>query len=107
MDDIGFLAVRHRLNDWLLQEGGHIGYSVRPSRRGVGHASRALHLGLGHAAGLGLDRVLLTCEEDNVASRRTIVSAGGVYEDTRNGKQRFWIPGGRARHGGAMGHPRG
>ena len=88
---LGFLAVRHRLNDWLLEEGGHIGYSVRPSRRGVGHAARALQLGLDHAAGLGLDRVLLTCEEDNAASRRTILSAGGTHEDTRQGKQRFWI----------------
>lgn len=88
---IGFLAVRHRLNDWLLDEGGHIGYSVRPSRRGLGHASRALRLGLDHAAGLGIDRALLTCDDDNLASRRTIVSGGGIYEDTRNGKQRFWI----------------
>src|SRR4051812_29525388 len=39
---VGFLALRHTLNAWLLEEGGHIGYSVRPSRRGQGHASRAL-----------------------------------------------------------------
>lgn len=88
---VGFLAVRHSLNDWLLEEGGHIGYSVRPSRRREGHARRALGLALDRAGELGIDRVLLTCDEDNVGSRRTIEGAGGAYEDTRNGKRRYWI----------------
>lgn len=89
---VGFLALRHRLNAWLLDQGGHIGYSVRPSRRGQGHASRALALAVRRAGELGLDRVLLTCDEDNEASRRTIESNGGVHEDTRQGKRRYWIP---------------
>ncbi len=88
---VGFLALRHSLTAWLLEEGGHIGFSVRPSRRGQGHASRALALAVRRAAELGLDRVLLTCDEDNVASARTIERNGGVYEDTRNGKRRYWI----------------
>ena len=88
---VGFLALRHALTAWLLEEGGHIGYSVRPSRRGQGHASRALGLAVRRAAELGLDRVLLTCDEDNLASARTIERNGGVYEDTRNGKRRYWI----------------
>ena len=88
---VGFLAVRHALNDFLLEQGGHIGYSVRPSSRRRGHASRALRLGLDHAAALGVDRVLLTCEPDNAGSRRTIEAAGGTYEDTRAGTQRFWV----------------
>jgi predicted acetyltransferase len=88
---LGFLALRHRLNDFLLNEGGHIGYSVRPSRRREGHASRALKLALPRAAELGLDRVLLTCDEDNAGSRRTIEGAGGAYEDSRAGKRRYWI----------------
>ena len=88
---VGFLALRHSLNAWLLEEGGHIGYSVRPSRRGQGHASRALALAVRRSAELGLDRVLVTCDEDNVASARTIERNGGVYEDTRNGKRRYWI----------------
>ena len=88
---VGFLALRHRLNDFLLNEGGHIGYSVRPSRRREGHASRALKLALPRAAGLGLERVLLTCDEDNRGSRCTIEGAGGTYEDTRAGKRRYWI----------------
>jgi predicted acetyltransferase len=90
-DLVGFLQIRHRLNDWLLNEGGHIGYSVRPSRRRQGHASRALGLALVRSKELGLDRVLVTCEEANVASARTIESRGGVLEDVRNGKRRYWI----------------
>ena len=89
---VGFLALRHSLTAWLLEEGGHIGYAVRPARRGQGHASRALALAVRRSAELGLDRVLLTCDEDNDASRRTIERNSGVYEDTRNGKRRYWIP---------------
>lgn len=88
---VGFLALRTRLNDWLLNEGGHIGYSVRPSRRRQGHASRALALAVRRAAELGIDRALVTCDDDNAASARTIERNGGVYEDTRNGKRRYWI----------------
>ena len=88
---VGYLALRHTLTPWLLEEGGHIGYSVRPSRRREGHASRALVLALGRAAGLGLDRVLLTVDEDNAGSRAVIEGAGGVYVDSRRGKRRYWI----------------
>ena len=88
---VGFLALRHELNAWLLEEGGHIGYAVRPSRRRQGHATRALGLAVRRSAELGLDRVLLTCDDDNLASARTIERNGGVYEDTRNGKRRYWI----------------
>ena len=88
---VGYLALRHSLTPWLLEEGGHIGYSVRPSRRREGHASRALAMAVRRAAGLGLDRVLVTCEEDNVGSRRTIEGAGASYEDSRNGRRRYWI----------------
>ena len=56
---VGYLALRHSLTQWLLDEGGHIGFSVRPSRRRQGHARRALALALIEAKGLGLDRVLL------------------------------------------------
>ncbi|NPC96904.1 GNAT family N-acetyltransferase [Nocardioides sp. zg-DK7169] len=88
---VGHLAVRHELNAWLHELGGHIGYSVRPTRRREGHAGRALALALEEARGLGLDRVLVTCDEDNEASRRTIERNGGVLEDVREGKRRYWI----------------
>ena len=88
---VGYLALRHALTPWLLEEGGHIGYSVRPARRREGHATRALALAVRRAGELGLDRVLVTCDEDNDGSRRTIERCCGVYEDTRNGKRRYWI----------------
>ena len=88
---IGFLNLRHDLNAWLLEEGGHIGYSVRPARRRQGHATRALALGVRRAGELGIDRVLVTCDTDNAPSARTIEAGGGVFEDVRNAKSRYWI----------------
>lgn len=88
---VGYLAIRHWLNDFLLEVGGHIGYSVRPSRRREGHASRAVKLALDEARGLGIDRALITCDHDNDASRLTIERAGGVLEDRRGDKLRYWV----------------
>jgi predicted acetyltransferase len=88
---IGNLAIRHSLTPYLLDQGGHIGYSVRPSRRREGHATRALAASLPWCRELGIDRVLVTCDLDNEASRRTIEANGGVQEDVRGGKRRYWI----------------
>ncbi|WP_148572711.1 GNAT family N-acetyltransferase [Nocardioides caldifontis] len=89
---VGRIALRHELNELLHEWGGHIGYAVRPSARGKGHATAALLDMLELCAERGIDPVLVTCDIDNVASRRVIEKAGGQYEDTRQGKLRYWVP---------------
>ncbi|MFI7603049.1 GNAT family N-acetyltransferase [Actinoplanes sp. NPDC049681] len=92
---LGAIALRHELTDSLLRSGGHIGYGVRPSARRRGLASWALAEVLAYAQGRGLDRVLITCDVDNEASRRTIERNGGALEDIREvegrGVRRYWI----------------
>jgi predicted acetyltransferase len=89
---VGRMSIRHELNDWLREVGGHIGYDVRRSRRGEGHATAMLAAALPILGDLGVEQALLTCDEDNVASRRVIEHNGGVLEDVRRGKLRFWVP---------------
>ncbi|MGP4111669.1 GNAT family N-acetyltransferase [Streptomyces sp. 4N509B] len=89
---LGRLNIRHRLTPRLLDHGGLIGYDVRPSARRRGHATAMLRAALPLAYRLGLDPVLLTCDVDNVASRKVIEACGGVYEDQRGVKLRYWIP---------------
>ncbi len=89
---LGRISLRHELNELLFTWGGHIGYAVRPSARRRGHATAALLQMLEVCRERGIDPVLVTCDVDNVASRRTIERAGGEYDDTREGKLRYWIP---------------
>ncbi|MBS2938667.1 GNAT family N-acetyltransferase [Nocardioides sp. J2M5] len=89
---LGRLAIRHRLTDFLLEVGGHIGYDVRPSRRREGHATAMLQAALPWARELGIDPALITCDDSNLPSARVIESAGGVLEDVRGVKRRYWVP---------------
>jgi predicted acetyltransferase len=89
---LGRISVRHRLTDFLLEVGGHIGYYVRPSRRRLGHATGMLRAVLPHAAAMGIDRALVTCDDSNLGSRRVIEAAGGELEDQRGVKLRYWVP---------------
>ncbi len=93
----GIIRIRHRLNAFLEEHGGHICYDVPPSRRRQGNGRRLLELGLLEAARLGLPRVLLICDDDNLPSRRIIEACGGVHLDTRQPPgervpvRRYWI----------------
>lgn len=93
---LGRLGLRHRLTEHLLEIGGHIGYDVRPSQRRKGYATAMLVTALPSARALGIDAALVTCDVDNVGSRKVIEAAGGVLEDERAGKLRFWVPTTRA-----------
>ncbi|GAA1390844.1 GNAT family N-acetyltransferase [Catellatospora chokoriensis] len=92
---VGSITLRHRLTDFLLDAGGHIGYSVRPTARKRGLAAWALGQVLTRARERGLDRVLVTCDDSNEASARTIERNGGVLEDIRDtdlGRtRRYWL----------------
>jgi predicted acetyltransferase len=95
---VGRVSIRHELNDLLLQIGGHIGYAVVPEFRRRGYATEMLRQSLELASrGLGLTRVLLTCDDDNVGSIRVIEKNGGVFENVVTGpalatpRRRYWI----------------
>ena len=93
---LGRIAIRHRLTPHLREAGGHIGYDVRPSARRRGHATAMLRAALPIAHRLGIASALVTCDVDNVGSRKVIEANGGVFEDQRSGKLRFWVPTGPA-----------
>jgi predicted acetyltransferase len=94
---IGMCHLRHELNDFLENYGGHIGYSVRPSQRNKGYGSQMLQLALQKAKGLEIERVLITCDDDNIASARVIEKNGGKLADVVKTEyaeflvRRYWI----------------
>jgi predicted acetyltransferase len=89
---LGRIAIRHRLTPHLRDYGGHIGYDVRPSARRRGHATAMLAAVLPVAGAMGIDPVLVTCDEDNIGSRKVILANRGVLEDKRGIKLRYWVP---------------
>lgn len=93
---VGRVSIRHELNDFLANFGGHIGYGVRPAYRRRGYAGAMLRQALLVARSVGVSRVLLTCDDANDTSASIIERAGGVLEDIRVapdgiGKRRYWI----------------
>ena len=93
---LGAVNIRHELNDALLQTGGHIGDGIRPSERRKGYATEIIRLALLECRRLGIDRVLITCDKDNIGSAKSILRNGGVLENEvldRDGElvQRYWI----------------
>ncbi|MFA5934659.1 MAG: GNAT family N-acetyltransferase [Candidatus Paceibacterota bacterium] len=92
---IGTVSIRHKLNDILKKEGGHIGYDVRPSERRKGYGTMILKLSLLIAKQIGLDRVMITCDDNNVASWKIMEKNGAVldekYDYKGRFKRRYWI----------------
>jgi predicted acetyltransferase len=93
---IGALNLRHYLNDKLLFDGGHIGDGIRPSERKKGYATLMIKLALSIAKELGIKKVLMVCNKDNIGSKKSIIHNGGVLEneiidEDGNIWQRYWI----------------
>lgn len=92
---IGVVNIRHELDEYLRSIGGHIGFGIRPSERRKGYATELLRLALIESNRLGLQKVLVTCDNDNVGSAKTIINNGGVLDSeiVVDGVkiQRYWI----------------
>lgn len=94
---VGMINIRHKLNEFLLNEGGHIGYSIRPTERKKGYATLMLKLALQKCREINLDKILITCDKANVASARVIQKNNGVLENEIFSEtfseiiQRYWI----------------
>lgn len=94
---VGRISIRHELNDYLAAYGGHIGYGVAPEHRRRGHATAMLGQGVIVARSLGVDSVLVTCDDDNAGSARVIEKCGGVLDSVLDWPgsavplRRYWI----------------
>ena len=93
---LGAVNIRHYLNETLMKEGGHIGDGIRPSERRKGYATEMIRLALIECKKLGIDRVLMICDKENIGSAKSIQKNGGVLEcetADSNGviQQRYWI----------------
>ena len=93
---LGAVNIRHYLNDYLLKYAGHIGDGIRPSERNKGYGKKMIALALMECKKLSIDKVLMVCDKDNIASAKTIINNGGVLENEfvdENGRieQRYWI----------------
>lgn len=92
---VGAVNIRHYLNEYLLQCGGHIGDGIRPSERRKGYATAMIGLALKECKKLGIDKVLMCCDKENIGSAKSIQKNGGVLENEieKDGtiEQRYWI----------------
>lgn len=94
---VGRASIRHELNDFLAAYGGHLGYGVAPDHRRRGYATEILRQSIVIARAQGIEEILVTCEDDNVASAKTIEACGGQFDSVLDGpgpgerRRRYWI----------------
>ncbi|MFA9466659.1 MAG: GNAT family N-acetyltransferase [Velocimicrobium sp.] len=93
---VGAVNIRHYLNDFLLLNGGHIGDGVRPSERRKGIATKMIGLALLECKKIGIEKVLMVCDKDNIGSAKSIQNNGGILENEVTDdegiiEQRYWI----------------
>ena len=92
---VGAVNIRHYLNDYLFNYGGHIGDGIRPSKRNMGYGSKMIALALDECRKLKTDKVLMVCNKNNIASRKTILKNGGVLDNEveldNDIFERYWI----------------
>lgn len=94
---VGVLNLKFTLTEYLLNYGGHVGYAVKPSRQGHGLATQMMHQCLDIARGMGMDKLLMVCDDGNYASEKVILRNGGQYEDSRYDAEesvnvkRYWV----------------
>ena len=92
---VGAVNIRHYLNEHLLQGGGHIGDGIRPSERRKGYATEMIGLALLKCKELGIDKVLMSCSKNNIGSKKSIISNGGVFSGTYfeddEINEKYWI----------------
>jgi len=95
---IGRVQIRHKLSEYLSRRGGHIGYYIRPTKRNMGYGKKILEMALFEAKKMGFEKVLLTCNDDNIGSWKIIEANGGIFEyiiepekEGEKKKRRYWI----------------
>ncbi|HWE68042.1 MAG TPA: GNAT family N-acetyltransferase [Acidimicrobiales bacterium] len=93
---VGRVSIRFEMNEWLAREGGHIGYGVLADFRRRGYATEILRQSVTIGRQEGIDRLLVICHDDNVASATVIERCGGVFEGSALSEdgmaiRRYWI----------------
>lgn len=92
---VGAVNIRRYLNEYLLAHGGHIGDGIRPSERRKGYATQMVGLALEECKRIGIKKVLMVCDKDNIGSAKSIKNNGAILENeiVKDGKtiQRYWI----------------
>lgn len=94
---VGAIALRWKEIPVLMRSGGFIGYSIRPSKRGEGYATKMLQLALEELKNMNKEKILITCKDFNIASKKVIEKNGGIYENSYYNEKdkytylRYWI----------------